>query len=37
MALEKTVGVKEQLNKLVVKTEKPEKTIAQQDLWLEKK
>ena len=36
IALEKAVDVNEQLIRLAKKTEKPEKNIAQQDLWLEK-
>ena len=36
IALEKAVDVNEQLIRLAGKTENPEKTIAQQDLWLMK-
>ena len=34
--MEKAVDVNEQLIKLAGKTEKPRKTVAQQDLWLKK-
>ena len=36
IALEKAIDVNEQLFRLAEKTENPEKTIAQQDLWLKK-